>query len=378
MANWSSRVLSARSHPISFVLGFVVAFLGCVAAGYFNSSHNLFENFTRFHQLIAPESHFYPTARQVRALGLAMLNRSKTNVIVGGSSVMYGVGQPTDQVWTKELSKILGDGYRVLNLAMRGGDTAGIASFIAEMLSREDYRIIYVSDMGIANATEVIGSAPYHYFYWDARARGYLYEHPAREAVLDTRARLDEERLGELLNSFLNFNDLWNYVAYTTAATVISPLSSDRFWQPRRTHIDPEPDPPPASRYTNMAANVDIYIQLSALKASSWWPAVQSHFEAALPDPIRRATIVSLCLNSPGISELAPKEAQQNWLVLRNLTAERIAAAGAHPIYACDGFTREDYIDRVHLAISGGQKFAERIAASVRELNAAQTVPAPR
>jgi hypothetical protein len=372
MANWSSRVLSARPHPISFVLGFVVAFLGCVAAGYFNSSHNLFENFTRFHQFIAPESHFYPTARQVRALALAMLDRSKTNVIVGGSSVMYGVGQPADQIWTKELSKILGDGYRVLNLAMRGGDTAGIASFAAEMLSRENYRIIYVSDMGIAHILQVIGSAPYHYFYWDARARGYLYEHPAREVALGTRARVDQVPLGELLNSFLNFNDLWNYVAYTSAATVISPLSSDTFWQPRRTYIDPEPDPPPASRYTNMAANVDLYIQLSALKASSWWPAVQSHFEAALPDPIRRATIVSLCLNSPGISELAPKEAQQNWLVLRDLTAERIAAAGAHPIYACDGFTREDYIDRVHLAISGGRRFAERIAASVRALSAAQ------
>src|SRR5437899_5537979 len=111
MANWSSRVLSARSNVPCFLLGFALAFLSCVAAGYFSSARNLFENFTRFHQLIAPESNFYPTARQVRTLARAVLDRSKTNVIVGGSSVMYGVGQPADQIWTKELSKILGGDY---------------------------------------------------------------------------------------------------------------------------------------------------------------------------------------------------------------------------------------------------------------------------
>jgi hypothetical protein len=46
----------------------------------------------------------------------------------------------------------------------------------------------------------------------------------------------------------------------------------------------------------------------------------------------------------------------------------RIIAAGAAGVMACDGFDKNDYIDRVHLSTRGALKIAPRLAAKVREV----------
>jgi len=332
-------------------------------AGFVLSSRNPFDRFVRFHPAIAPEGGFYPTARQVRALAKAVLDPARTNVIVGGSSVMYGVGQPADLIWTRELASVLGDDYRVINLAMRGGDVAGIASFTAEMLTREGYRIVYVADLAVALTAQPIGSTPYQYFYWEARARGYLADHPARDRAiaanpLIAKPMLDDRLLAPLL---LNINELRSYAAIRA----------------RKDAVDPEIDPPQDIRYGAPAANLALYIHLSGLQPEAQWPAVQSYFETAVPPSIRRSTIISVCLNSPGVADQAPDQARANWKTMELLTQQRVEAAGARAIGGCDGFTAADYVDRVHLSVEGGRKLAHRVAEAIRPKPAAPITETP-
>ena len=89
--------------PRALFAGIAVAFISCCVAGHLASRHNYLPHFERFHRLLSPESLYYPTARQVRALGRAQLDPNKIVVVVGGSSIMHGTCQRVDHVWTKRL-----------------------------------------------------------------------------------------------------------------------------------------------------------------------------------------------------------------------------------------------------------------------------------
>jgi hypothetical protein len=41
-------------------------------------------------------------------------------VLVGGNSILLGVGQKKEQLWTKELQRVLGPDFAVVNIAFRG------------------------------------------------------------------------------------------------------------------------------------------------------------------------------------------------------------------------------------------------------------------
>src|SRR6476619_494666 len=83
--------------PNALLAGVVVAFLGCCAAGHRAASRNYLESFARFHVMIAPDSYFYPTIRQVRQVARATLDPAKIAVVIGGSSIMHGTGQPVEK-----------------------------------------------------------------------------------------------------------------------------------------------------------------------------------------------------------------------------------------------------------------------------------------
>src|SRR5262245_15747812 len=90
-----SKALSpAGLRVVSFISGGLVAFAICAMIGQHLSSSNIFRDFGRFHTRLSPESFFQPTASEVRALAHDLFDKSKVNVVVGGSSVFYGVGQP--------------------------------------------------------------------------------------------------------------------------------------------------------------------------------------------------------------------------------------------------------------------------------------------
>src|SRR5436309_1005569 len=103
----ASSTLEGFIAPRALLLGVVLSFLGCCLAGFAASRRNQFVHFERFHQLIAPETLYYPTACQVLELAHSRLERDQIAVIVGGTSVLHGTSQPPGHVWTDRLQALL-------------------------------------------------------------------------------------------------------------------------------------------------------------------------------------------------------------------------------------------------------------------------------
>jgi hypothetical protein len=169
-------------------------------------------------------------------------------------------------------------------------------------------------------------------------------------------------------DSLPNFNELWTAVGYKYVSTVFSIFAPVAFWKPRKVYPDPEIDPPPEARYRNMAENVRLFKLIALAPTPETWPTLQKAFETALPDALRRSTIVSVCENSPTVTSQAPEGIRQVRAEARARTVNRVKAAKAMPVLSCEGFSREDYVDRVHLSVEGGEKFAAVIADALRAL----------
>jgi hypothetical protein len=356
----------------SFLIGLWIALVASSLTGYLITSHNVFMQFTRFHIRIAPDSNFLPTARQVRALAFATLDKSKVNVVIGGSSVFYGVGQPPGATITDNLRRELGDDYRVINLAMRGSDVSGMAELTVEMLVREGYKVVYLADIGVATAPAPIGQAPYQYFFWDAKARGYIIDWPARDAALGKYGWLTDQALGGRLNSLLNFNDLWSTVGYEKVFTVFSILLPDAFWHARREFVDDEPNVPPERRYQyEIDGQMAIVKSISRLPDDSYWElGFRRSFDVAIPAPVRRSMIVAICENSPYYLDRVTRQERDNRRIMRERTMRIVGELGTSSVDACDGFGLRDYIDRTHLSLDGAARIARPLSEAVRGLTA--------
>jgi hypothetical protein len=354
----------AALRALSFTLGFLMAVVNCSLIGWQMSAQNIFHEFGRFHTLLSPESFFQPTAREVLALAKDVLNKSKINVIVGGSSVFYGVGQPEGQTLADNLRRELGSDYRVINLAMRGGDVSGIAELTAEMLLREQYRVVYLSDIAVAGTAKPIGQGPYQYFYWDARARHLLLDWPPRDSVVD-ESRLSEPVLSASLNRYLFFVELWNTIGYDYVFTVYSRLIPN-FWQPRKNLADNEIDPPDVARYRDVELELRMLSQSGKIPNSEEWQRIGTLLEVALPSDIRRSTVLALCENSPWLLDQSSAQLRKNRQLMRQTMVAKVLEIGASALSSCEGLEKDDYIDRVHLSIQGALKIAPRLAEKVR------------
>src|SRR5258708_2232796 len=58
--------------------------------------------FTRFFPAISPEASYYPTIGEMSAIVRARCRRDQVLVIVGGNSVLHGVWQPAEVMWTRK------------------------------------------------------------------------------------------------------------------------------------------------------------------------------------------------------------------------------------------------------------------------------------
>src|SRR4051794_27855708 len=90
--------------PLAFFVGLGAGLLALSYLGSVLESPYLVQNFVRFHQLISVEAGFFPTARQVRAIVDAQTDPPpRVFVIIGGSSVLHGVGQHESLAWSRFL-----------------------------------------------------------------------------------------------------------------------------------------------------------------------------------------------------------------------------------------------------------------------------------
>lgn len=376
--NKAARRLS-RYRFAAFAAGFLCCFLALVAAGQYTANINTLPGVKRFYQQISLEGQFYPTARQVWRLALSQVRRDKVNVIVGGSSVLHGVGQPAGATVADRLQEALGDGYVVLNLATRGGRLTGLGLFIAERLLKEGYPIVFIGDLWTENPDQdkvlfSMGEDAYHYFYWDARFNGFLLPGQPQEtaAVMRLGFHSSDNALGALANVPLAFNELWTAIAYYLTGLVTPPsiVSWTEFWKPKDSFSDIKVELPHHLHYTNFQAGVKVATEMAAywstIDIEQYWSWARSLWAVSIPGPMRPFMVIINCAISPAVLGVLPADLQAAWREATLRMRDEEVKFGLSPVIDRDGFDGDDFIDTFHLSPSGARKLAERLAEPVR------------
>lgn len=372
-----ARVLS----PVPLLAGALLAFVACCAAGRVLSRQNQYEDFTRFHPYLNPQTLYYPTASQVRALALARLDPRKIAVIVGGNSVLAGVGQRVSHLWTSKLQGLLGADYCVLNLGMPQAQPAEFGGVVAEMLAADGMKLIYVTDVEAkANLGDPDGIL-YRYFFWDAYFKGLLLPDPAREHHLSLLPRWRGEKLGfgELragrrLDGLLFFQDLWTTCALRKVNTVWPGSPRDSLTRPRRLHADAWDGLPP--RYAaHLEGQYREVVQawatnsVAVVAGKSASPLARSLL-ASFPAPTRARSLVLVMRESPHFVDQLPRRIRADYCWAMAQAVEVLGAAGFAAVGVGEDFSTEDFVDGCHLSEQGGSKLAHTVAPQVRALAA--------
>ena len=150
------------------VLSVAIIFIIFIGFGGIASKSVLYANSSRFHQWISADSSHFPSAAHVFSWAKSQASKNKINVLVGGSSVMFGNGQSEEKTISKKLQSYLGPKYTVINLALNGGGSFGQASYIADWLRTLGYQTILVTDFLPINEPPYTNYPTYSYFFWDA------------------------------------------------------------------------------------------------------------------------------------------------------------------------------------------------------------------
>jgi hypothetical protein len=361
--------------PLPYFVGLALGLMGLSYLGSTVSSTHLRENFVRFHRLISPEAGYFATARQVRSIVDAPTN-AKVDVIVGGSSVMNGVGQHETMIWTRVLQEQLGSNFRVLNFAQRAGAVADFGNVAAELLLQRHRSVIYITDIA------VYGNVPfyrswYRHIIFDAWERGYLLPWSLRDRLLSAakftaNAELRTPALGALLDRYLNFNDLWSYVSYEYANTTWNNVLGEQSFQARYLLADPEPSPDQARslRYLGdpEAVMVNIRGELRPLDRAFWGPVMRL-VEEIVPPRLRAVTLAVVHLDSPFYLSRLSSDQRAHMLAQADFLATTLTEIGFRStVVVGKDLGEDDYLDRAHLSVDGGRKMAVQLAPLVQEI----------
>jgi hypothetical protein len=380
--------------PWALFLGCLTAFAACCMAGRRCSETHVLTRVHRFHQLLTPESLFYPTASQVKQLAMARTRKSRINVIIGGSSVLNGCGQQAHELWSDKLAEILGPEYRVVNLGFRAALPGEFGALGAEMIMNRR-RVILLTDVppGGGDSTAVDGRM-HRYFYWDAWYKRLIDRKlPLRQAgvaALLNERKSDptffELRAGARLDSACFYNDLWNAWTYTQGGTIWNTLCRSDSFKARMLVPDNEPKPPTKEVRHAAADRVHDVQRLSNHVApprmekdshGQWLVpshralSIQKNIDASFPNAeLRRRTIAIVTSYEPSGLAGMTHEQREQFAAVSNFVEERLMAAGMRCARMDGQFTDDDFADYVHLSASGGEKLAQKVAPIIRELAA--------
>jgi len=398
--------------PVTVFAGIVAAFGGLSFLGWHAAHQDYFPGFVRFMRWTAPDTKFYPTVGEMMSIVRTRAKRDQILVIVGGNSVLRGVGQPVDRVWTKTLQQNLGPGYAVVNLAFNGSGITDGGAVVAEALRKEYPRQIYIANAAPTQPPAPDGTGVYRFVFWEARAKGLLIDDATRNEAIVVSNRnpqirnpppgggegLDELRMREWLDHLFYFQDFWNKVTYLNFNAVWGAYSPGptEFLRPRQTYSDPEPDRTKyslAERYIPANLEVEMINVIGCSQyaygvvdatgfheqkspSGQWtlyaptWDQFTAGIKGAMPPELKGRTLVLMSRNSPFyIQKLKPDEQERDNLAYLH-AVEMWKAGGYDSIDYGKDFTVDDYGDRTHLTWRGGDKLAVLVAAKIHEMSA--------
>ena len=379
--------------PRWLLAGLVLGLLLMAGLGRRATQTDFHPNFTRFFPAISPEANYYPTVREMSAIVRARCRPDQVLVIVGGNSVLHGVWQPADVMWTRKLQVRLGDRYVVINFAFRGAAPANGGAVVAESLRTEFPRQIYIANERAVTGISPVGMEAYLTILWQAYFAGQLLDDPARDAtvrdVLVNRygwAKTAEIAGSVFIDRVLGFRDLWNRLAMerlNTVPSLYAPAPPGMF-SPRKMFVDEERDGTLLTldeRYmlSARAREMEILRLSSGLfyerTPDGGWrmsdakrKELDGHYRDAFPVALHARTMILVGRDSPFYrDQLTSDERARD----EQAIADTVGMLRARDYAAVDfgrEFVYEDYGDRTHLAPPGGQKLADTVAPAVRAL----------
>jgi hypothetical protein len=380
--------------PPALLLGFAVGLAILAWKGREVARHDWHTNFTRFHPMISPEAMYEPTVSEMCAIVRARCRPDQVLVIVGGNSILLGVGQPADRMWTVRLQEALGDRFAVVNLAFRGASPNDAGAIVAEALRTEFPRQIYIANEIPFQSASPIGIETYRFVLLDAYYKGLLLPWKPRDDALSYYLTTTNYReyhqmdleLGAKIDSWLYFHNLWNWISYTyhfTFGTSLMPHTPEAYW-PRSRFADMENDfeeTPFESRFTPQVVAADLaisekvtatYYHENSDRSWSRNGDAYSYFladaRAEFPDTLKRRTLLIVGRNSPYYTRQLDGHirARDDLAIGETIRALEFLGYGAIG-YSWD-LLDEDFGDRTHLTSSGGAKLASTIAPKVEAM----------
>lgn len=348
---------------IAFLTGFLVGFGGLAVAGAMLPYAIPFEPFRRFPRDLAPQTLFYPTAAHIEALTLSRFVEGRTMVIIGGNSILRGVGQHTGTEWSAELSRLLGDKFTVLNLAANGGWVSGYGYTAARLLLEQGKPVIFIANL--PSGFRADGHPFYRNFYYDALVAGLLPRSADRE-MAPTLSPEDQRERQELLikawtNRLFHTDDLWTTLGYCCFFTTWTRLTANGPWMARRDR--PDPDAAPFPHYSMTDADMEVVHRVA--NQVRW--LLPDQVATLLPPDIAKRTIFAITGESPFYLPRLSEEERKKMDASRADAVTVVEAAGAHAVIVGE-LTAHDFIDHTHLSPRGGRALAQAVAPVVRRV----------
>jgi hypothetical protein len=361
--------------PLPFFIGIIVGLATLSWAGAHVRSAEWTRQFTRFHQLISPESNYFPTIRQIKQI-IDAVPKEKVFIIVGGTSIFYGVGQPDSVMWTRQLQTLLGERFRVLNFAQRGGTSNEFGNIAAEILLQRHARVIYLADGVTDSFTYQYSIETYLPVIAEAWMRGDLIPWQPRDDLLRLHIKLAPDRLQSVFletvfDRILNFKDFWNYFEFEIGNLNWTLFLADRILAPRAKFHDNEDDAEAANPYPypDSVEVEEARGRIIPIDDKAGWAFHVHETEATIPPELRRITLGTIHLGSPRFLNQLSADQHAAYIATANYHAAELKKIGfAECVVSGIRYTEQDYVDGLHMSVSGGEKLAAMLAPKVLAL----------
>lgn len=355
----------------AFILGLLLTLVSVSFLGDKSLQNPQFPGLKRFWMYQSPSTNFFPTARQLEAWSTQQISSTRqTVVIIGGGSVLMGVGQPVELSVSEQLQNILGGEYRVLNLASRGGATYGQGQYVATSLVKKGYNVKFIADVFINYVPPFQNNSPYEKTYWQSKYAGML--SPLGDVDKAIKVKIFSlDRILGFLNEKLRYEELANYISYNFLPLTQSLAIGDQSLRSLKTYPDIEPNTPYEKRYLNPDWEKS-QLEMVKSNASNNYPD-QDLKETALTAKIgfgrknSPATLLVACKYNPRYVSQLTEEIKSNYFNNINRQLVFYNFYGLQARNTCDDFSDRDYSDGTHLSVEGAQKLAKVLSEWIKE-----------